>query len=114
MGCQEIQKSTLDCIKQLGRTPEMQAKKCVQTNSLAQHFVNLFHHSASNVTTLICGSTFQYNDVFLCKLPSQEDATMERFVEGTFEKYINNNGIIDDNTSDISLKAAAFVHFSFE
>ena len=40
---------------------------------------------------------------------------MQRFVERPFEKYINNNGIIDDNnTSDISLKAAAFVHFSFE
>ncbi len=111
----KYKQSTLDCIKQLGQTPEMQAKKCFQTNSLAQHFVNLFHHSASNVTNLIFGSTFQYNDVFLCKLPSQEYATMERFVEGTFEKYINNNGIIDDNnTSDISLKAAAFVHFSFE
>ena len=107
--------STLECIKQLGQTPEMQAKKCVQTNSLAQHFVNLFHHSASKVTNPIFGSTFQYNDVFLCKLPSQEYATMERFVEGTFEKYINNNGIIiDSKNSDMNLKAAAFVHFTFE
>eukprot|EP00112_Aurelia_sp_Birch-Aquarium-sp1_P008487 Seg1936.5 transcript_id=Seg1936.5/GoldUCD/mRNA.D3Y31 product="Eukaryotic elongation factor 2 kinase" protein_id=Seg1936.5/GoldUCD/D3Y31 len=115
MGCEEVQASTLDCIRQLGQTPEMQAKKCVQTNSLAQHFANLFRHSANNVTNIIFGSTFEYNDVFLCKLPSQEYATLERFVEGSFEKYVNNNGIIDhSNTSDISLKAAAFVHFSFE
>jgi len=40
--------------------------------------------------------------------------TLEDFIEGTFEKYINNTGeICGDCYSEISLKAEAFVHFTY-
>ena len=38
----------------------------------------------------------------------------EEFIEGTFAKYINNTGEICGNVSSkISLKAQAFVHFTY-
>jgi len=40
--------------------------------------------------------------------------TLEDFIEGDFEKYINNTGeICRDDTSEISLQAEAFVHFTY-
>lgn len=44
-----------------------------------------------------------------------ESVTLESFLEGTFQKFINNTGELcgDDYTSEISLKAEAFVHYTF-
>ena len=38
--------------------------------------------------------------------------TLEDFIEGDFEKYINTGEFCRDDTSEISLKAEAFVHFT--
>ena len=39
--------------------------------------------------------------------------TLEDFIEGDFEKYINTGEFCRDDTSEISLKAEAFVHFTY-
>ena len=41
--------------------------------------------------------------------------TVEEYVGGSFEKYINNNGeILGDPDRDVVLKALAYQHFSFQ
>jgi len=105
---------TLECIKQLGQTPELQAKRCVQMNCLAQHFAAMFERSVQENELNSFGSTFKYNEVFMCELPSKEFATIEKYIHGNFEKHINNTGTVTGNQAIISQKASAFVHFSCE
>eukprot|EP00112_Aurelia_sp_Birch-Aquarium-sp1_P010918 Seg2308.6 transcript_id=Seg2308.6/GoldUCD/mRNA.D3Y31 product="Transient receptor potential cation channel subfamily M member 6" protein_id=Seg2308.6/GoldUCD/D3Y31 len=105
---------TLTSIEELGQTPELQAKRCVQMNCLAQHFAAKFEHNVRENKLDDFGKTFKYNDVYLCQLPSQEYVTIEKFIYGTFEKHINNTGAISSAETVIARKASAFVHFSYE
>ena len=63
---------TLEYIKQLGQTPELQAKRCVQMNCLAQHFAAMFECSVQENELNNFGSTFKYNEAIMCELPSKE------------------------------------------
>ena len=105
---------TLTSIEELGQTPELQAKRCVQMNCLAQHFAAKFEQNVRENKLDDFGKTFKYNDVYLCRLPSQEYVTIEKFIYGTFEKHINNTGAITSTETVIARKASAFVHFSYE
>ena len=59
------------------------------------------------------GPTFKYSKVYYANF-NGEYVTLEEFIEGTFAKYINNTGeICGDESSELSLKAEAFVHFTY-
>ncbi len=83
-------------------------------NCLAQHFAAKFEQSAAENKLKNFGCPFKYIDVYLCQLPSKEYATIEKFIDGTFEKHINNTGAITSTQTLISRKSSAFVHFSYE
>ncbi len=59
-------------------------------NCLAKHFAEMFEHSVQENKNFDFRSTFKYNNIHLCQLQSQEYATIERYIDMTFEKNINN------------------------
>lgn len=77
-------------------------------NSLARNFAMKFGLEAPSEF----GQTFSYTKVYLGKL-NGEFVTLENYSNGTFEKYINNTGDIFSDGSELSMKAEAFVHYSY-
>ena len=60
------------------------------------------------------GTNISYNKVYLVKW-NGDYITVEEFIEGTFEKYINNNGDFFFILSTlITNKAELYVHFTYE
>ena len=97
-------------IEELFGTTEVHTRKAVQMNALARNF-------AQNLDLerpiLEYGQTFTYTKVYYSSF-NGEFVTLENFLEGTFQKYINNTGeICGNDISNISLKAEAFVHFTY-
>ena len=59
-----------------------------------------------------CGQTFSYTKVYLGKLDGK-CVTLESYLNGTFQKYINNTGDICAVGSELTMKAETFVHYSY-
>ena len=59
------------------------------------------------------GETLCYKRIFLGKI-GEEYVTVEEFIEGTFDKNINNDGEIYEKGGEITRKAECLVHYSFE
>ena len=61
------------------------------------------------------GNSFAYNKVyFACS--GREFVTVEKFIDGTFTKWINNTGDIcvdRKESTEISLKAEIFGHYTY-
>jgi hypothetical protein len=106
-------KDKTDEITELFGSLEAHTRKAVQLNALARNFAQ---NMASEVPCLEFGSTFHYNKVYYSVL-NEEYVTLETFLEGTFEKFINNDGEIclqaGEEESEIVLKAEAFVHYTY-
>jgi hypothetical protein len=106
-------KDKTDEITELFGSLEAHTRKAVQLNALARNFAQ---NMASEVPCLEFGSTFRYNKVYYSVL-NEEYVTLETFLEGTFEKFINNDGEIclqaGEEASEIVLKAEAFVHYTY-
>ena len=82
----------------------------IQMNALARNFAQNLNLERPVVEY---GPTFKYSKVYYANF-NGEYITVEEFIEGTFAKYINNNGeICGDVSSEISLKVEAFVHFTY-
>ena len=82
----------------------------IQINALARYFAQNLDLERPVVEY---GPTFKYSKVY-CTNFNGEYITVEEFIEGTFAKCINNTGeICGDVSSEISLKADAFVHFTY-
>ncbi|XP_015762726.1 PREDICTED: myosin heavy chain kinase B-like [Acropora digitifera] len=97
-------------IKELFGTTEAHTRKVIQMNALARNFAQNLNLERPVVEY---GPTFKYSKVYYANF-NGEYITVEEFIEGTFAKYINNNGeICGDVSSEISLKAEAFVHFTY-
>ena len=79
---------------------EDHTRKMVPVNPLAQNFAMKF------------GQTFSYIKVYLGKL-NGEFVTLENYLNGTFQKYLNNTGDIFGDRSELKVKAEAFVHYSY-
>lgn len=80
----------------------------VQMNSLERNFAVKFGLDAPAEF----GQTFSYTKVYLGKL-NGEFVTLESYLNGTFQKYINNTGNIFGEGSELSMKAESFVHYSY-
>ena len=79
-------------------------------NALARYFAQNLDLERAVVEY---GPTFKYSKVYYTNF-NGEYITVEEFIEGTFAKCINNTGeICGDVSSEISLKADAFVHFTY-
>lgn len=88
-------------------------RKHVQMHSAAREITKCF---AGKVPSKF-GECFNYNKVYYTSY-NGNPATIEEFVEGKFQKYINNTGKVSkpDNSTDEDLleKAECLVHFSYD
>ena len=91
---------------------EGHTRKQVQMNAVARHLTKKF---AKNVPPEF-GRIFEYIKVFFAAFKEQP-VTVEEYVEGEFQKYVNNNGMCitspADGFDEIYAKAQCLVHFSF-
>ena len=95
-------------VEKLFYSIENHTRKMVQMNSLARNFAMKFGLD----TPEEFGQTFSYTKVFLGKL-NGEFVTLENYLNGTFQNYIKNTGDIFGDRRELSMKAEAFVHYSY-
>lgn len=95
-------------VERLFHSIEDHTRKMVQMNSLARNFAMKLALDAP----ADFGQTFSYTKVYLEKL-NGECVTLESYLNGTFQKYINNTGDIFGVGSELSMKAETFVHYSY-
>ncbi|KXJ10632.1 Transient receptor potential cation channel subfamily M member 6 [Exaiptasia diaphana] len=84
-------------------------RKAVQMNSLSRNFAL----SLSAEAPPDFGKTLTYTKVYLGKLYG-EYVTIEKYLEGTFSKHVNNTGKVCGDGSEVSLKAEAFSHYTYQ
>ena len=106
----------LDDMGSLGVEEEDHACKQVQMHTLAQNIAN----QMTKYVDKEYGQAFSYDNIFLGKIKSLENTnqgfvTIEKYIEGSFTKYINNNGNVTANKNDvITQKAETLVHYSYQ
>ena len=59
------------------------------------------------------GECFNYNPVYFGKI-NHKRVTIEEFLPGDFQKYINNNGNICLKDLEITEKAETLVHYTYK
>ena len=102
-------------MKELGIKEEEHARKQVQMHALAQ---NIASQMTKNIPEEF-GETFTYDCMHFGKIKHDDETehfvTIERYMEGEFTKYINNNGDTTSTTEDtVTKKAEALVHYSYQ
>jgi hypothetical protein len=80
---------------------------------LARNFAwKLDQHIEKEDIMEMFGQTLKFKKVYLGKM---QGVTVEEFIEGTFKKYLNNNGMLcDHDTSTLQEKCENLAHFSYE
>ena len=103
-------------MKDVAVEEEDHARKQVQMHTLAQNIAN----QMTKYIDKEFGEPFSYDDMYLGKIMSTDNAeqgfvTIEKYIEGKFIKYVNNNGNVTANMKDVTTqKAEALVHFSYQ
>ena len=95
-------------IENLFKSIEEHTRKVVQMNALARNFAL----TLSNQAPVEYGPVLSYTKVYFGRLYG-EFVTLENYLEGDFQKYVNNTGEVYGD-SDLTLKAEAFCHFTYE
>ena len=107
--------AAIDNIEAVKQTVEQHTKKVVQMHMLAKNIsAKLQNELAKEDALVVYGETLKYKKVFMGKMEGSEFVTVEEFIEGGFIKYINNNGELSVNDSEILKKAESLAHFSYE
>ena len=101
-------KDQVENIKKYFGNMEDHTRKVVQMNALARNLA----FSLSTEAPPEFGETLSYTKVYLGKLYG-ETVTIEKYLEGTFTKHVNNTGEVCGNDSELSLKAETFCHFTY-
>lgn len=84
-------------------------RNVVQMHALARNFAQML----CNEAPLEFGDTFTFTKLYYGKF-KEEAVTVEKFIDGTFVKYVNNTGdIVVRDQSPIALKAESFAHYSY-
>ena len=106
--------STLDGIAATNQNAESHTRKAVQMHILGKQFASQLKEKVENANAIGFGPAFKYNKIYMGRTDGGEYVTVEEYINGTFVKYINNNGVLcltDDMVCD---KAQCFAHFTFE
>lgn len=107
--------AAVDNIKVVKQTVEQHTKKVVQMHMLAKNIAaKLQDELVKEDALLLYGETLKYKKVFMGKMEGGEFVTIEEFIEGRFTKYVNNNGELSINDSEILKKAESLAYFSYE
>ena len=101
----------------LGQSMDDHTKKVNQMHNLSKNFADQLAQTIKdkNVSELF-GPVVQFEEVHFGKLQETgECITIEKFIEGTFEKYINNTGeLCVPEANLVGQNAACLAHFSYE
>jgi hypothetical protein len=111
----EYKPCALEVIAETQQTVEAHTKKVVQMHSLAQNIASQCKAKIEEDGLLQSfGDTLQYGNIYLGKR-GESFVNVEEYVEGKFEKYINNDGTMCKcNNNIISEKAECLSHYSYE
>lgn len=105
----------LQDIEATGQTPEEHTRKVVQGHTLAMNFARQLQERVTQEHLDVeYGPVFEYRKIFMGKTDIDEFVTVEEYIEGDFIKYINNNGELCGEDSEIRKKAESLAHFSYE
>ena len=90
----EYKSRVVDIIGETNQTVEAHTKKVVQMYCLAQNFANQCKDQIEQAGLQeSLGKELQYGNIYLGK-KGEDCVTVEEYVEGDFNKYINNDGAI--------------------
>ena len=96
----------LNDIEVIGQTVEEHTKKVVQMHYLARNFTaKMKEELIANGKETSFGETFCYKKIYLGKIGDDVYVTVEELVDGTFVKYINNNGDVCGENVELTEKA---------
>ena len=106
---QYLEEKIEDITHLVGESITTQTRKNVQMHMVARHLAK----SMAKEVPDEFGDIFWYEKIFFSEFMG-ESVAIEKFVDGPFEKYVNNNGTFEvDDTSVLMLKAQAFMHYTF-
>ena len=100
----------------IGQTLEKHTKKVVQKHYLAGNFTAKHRDELiASDNEILFWETLSYKKIYVGTI-DREYVTVEEFIDGTFYKYINNNGNISQGGNDdpLTKKAECLAHFSYE
>ena len=107
--------STIECVEKTNQSLEDYTKKTVQTHMLAKSFADQLQAKFKEVEDSDTVKLFSYNNIFMGKVElTGEFVTIEEYINGSFKKYVNNDGAISCEKSSLCEKAECLAHFSFE
>ena len=99
--------SAIQKLTDLKNTAEEHTRKAVQMTCLAKHLAKKLSEQNSGTPK------FHYGTIYFGKI-GDEYVTLEPFLNGDFEKYMNNDGKCGLQDTDVARKAECLAHFSFE
>ena len=96
-------------------TIEEHTKRVVQMHALTKNITEQLSKKVQELhVSKEFGETLKYRNIYLAKL-NGECLTLEEFIEGKFQKYMNNTGEVCVSGDDvIGQKAECLSHFSYE
>ena len=106
-----LKKFKQDQVKEIERlfsSMETHTRKMVQMNALARNFAQKLAAEAP----VEYGSHLNYIKVYFGKLYGQ-CVTVEEYLEGTFQKHVNNNGYVCGDGGELSSKVETFSHYTY-
>jgi hypothetical protein len=115
----KYKEKALEDMKLLNLREEEHARKQVQMHTLAQ---NIAIQMQRNVPETF-GETFSYDSMLFGKIKDDNDddasfVTIERYLEGSFTKYVNNTGntcaTSESSNDTITKKAETLMHYSYQ
>lgn len=90
-------------------TLEVLTRKNVQMHSLARHMAKCMSFEWPEEF----GQTFYYSKCYYSKMNGQ-DIAIEPFIEGDFQKYVNNDGTLVAKESEFMSKVETFMHYTYK
>ena len=106
--------TALECNKQTGQTVDDHNRKVVQMHLLARNFaLQLEEESKIKDVKDLYGATLKYKMIFHGEI-EQDFVSIEEWIPGDFDKYINNIGAVCyTSPDDIGEKAESLSHYSY-
>ena len=102
----KYKETSVETIHQVGDYIDGQTRKCVQMHSLAQSLATMFFFEINSIFENFSNS-FCDHKAFFGK-SSQQWVTIEEYIDGQFEKIINNIGVVSCLDEQLRRKAEAF------
>ena len=96
-------------------TIEEHTQKVVQMHALTKNIADQLSKKVKELNvSKEFGEILKFKNIYLAKL-DRECSTLEEFIEGKFEKYMNNTGeVCISNENVIEQKAECLSHFSYD